>query len=270
MLGECILHVSRSSCAHCCCCESSNCLSNSCRNGSQTSRMLSSIGWSLSIHLPMLHAHPKTSFPLMKVRVMATLHIGESNLMTLVLDLKYPNSSFIKWGDLALFPLKILGRAPMVWTSAVGGTGTWVMGVAGLPPGWPPLGCPLPDGPSPPWLPPGGPPFCQSAACRPAYTRSSGVGLLAGGTGAGVRAPWGWEVLVWVVVIVVVCDIVVLGWGMLSVAMLKCWVASGCSMFMFVHVNLTCTGGETLHNDWIVLGGSSTLDSCHIWIQCVT
>ena len=173
MLGKHILHVSRSSCACCYCCESLNCLSNSCRNCSQTSGMLSSIGWSWSIHLPMLCAHPKTSFPLMKVRVMATLHIRESNPLTPVLDLNYPNSSSIKWGASALFLLKILGRAPMVQTSAAGGTGTWAMGAAGPPPGWPP----------PPGLPPGGPPFRWSATWRPAHTWSSGVGLLAGGTG---------------------------------------------------------------------------------------
>ena len=63
------------------------------------------------------------------------------------------------------------------------------MGVAGLPPDWPPPGCPPPGGPPPPGLPPGGPPFHQSAACRPAHTQSSGVGLPAGGTGAGVGAP---------------------------------------------------------------------------------
>ena len=35
-------------------------------------------------------------------------------------------------------------------TSAAGGTGTWVMGAAGLPPGWPSPGGPLPGGPPPP------------------------------------------------------------------------------------------------------------------------
>ena len=117
------------------------------------SGMLLSIRWSPSIHLLMSCAHPKTSFPLMNVRAMKTFHIGESNPATLVLDWKYPNSSSIKWGALALFPLKILGKAPMVWTSAVGGTGNWVMGVAGPPPDWPPPGYPLPGGPPPPWLP---------------------------------------------------------------------------------------------------------------------
>ena len=63
-------------------------------------------------------------------------------------------------------------------TSAAGGTGTWVTGVAGPPSGWPPPG-----------LPPGGSPFHWSAACRSARTWSSGVGLPAGGTGAGVGAP---------------------------------------------------------------------------------
>ena len=176
MSGKHILHVSRLSCTCCYCCESSNCLLKSCRNCSQTSEMLSSIGWSWSIHLPMSCAHPKTSFPLMKVRAMATLHIRESNPVTPVLDLKYPNSYSIKWGALALFLLKILGRAPMDRTSAAGGTGTWATGAAGPPPGWPP---------PPPWLPPGGPSFRQSAAWRPACTCSSGVGPLAGGTGAG-------------------------------------------------------------------------------------
>ena len=72
---------------------------------------------------------------------------------------------------------------------AAGGTGTWVMRVAGAPSGWPPLGCPPPDGPPPPGLPPGGPPFHWNAVCRLACTCSSGVDLPAGGTRAGVGAP---------------------------------------------------------------------------------
>ena len=203
----------------------------------------------------------------MKVRVMATLHIGESNLVTPVLDLKYPNSSSIMWGASALFPLKILGRAPMDWALAARGTGTWVMGVAGPPPGWPPLGGPPPGGhPPPPWLPPGGPPFHQSAAWWPAHTQSSGEDLPAGGTRAGaVGAPWGWEVLVWVVAIVVVCDILVLGYFTLSVAMLEHGVAGDSSTCMSVSVNLVWIDGETLCNGSIVLGGSSASGSCILW-----
>ena len=59
------------------------------------SEMLPLIGWSWLIHLPMSHAHLKTSFPLIKVKVMVTLCIGASNLVTLVLDLKYLNNSSI-------------------------------------------------------------------------------------------------------------------------------------------------------------------------------
>ena len=80
---------------------------------------------------------------------------------------------------LALLPLKIQGRVPMVRMSAVGGIGTWAAGVAGPPPGWPP----------PLGLPPGGPSFCWSAVGWPARTHSSGVGLPAGDTGGGAGAP---------------------------------------------------------------------------------
>ena len=194
---------------------------------------------------------------------MVTLCIGESNLATPVLNLKYPNSSSIKWGALALFLLKILGRAPMDRMLAAGGTGTWAMGAAGLPP----PGGPLPSWPpSPLWLPPGGPPFHWSAAWRPAHTQSSGVGPSAGGTGAGVAGvPWGWEVLVWVVAIVVVCDIIVLGCFTLSVAMLERWVAGNSSTCMSVSENLVWIGGGTLCSGSIVLGGSSVSGSRILW-----
>ena len=72
--------------------------------------MLSYIGLSLSIYLPMLHAHPAT-FPLINMRVMVSLHIEESNPVTLVLALKYPKkypkTSSIKSSASDWFPLKI-------------------------------------------------------------------------------------------------------------------------------------------------------------------
>jgi hypothetical protein len=36
-------------------------------------------------------------------------------------------------------------------------------------------------------------------------------------------------------------------------------------MCMSVGVNLACTGEETSHNGWIVLGGSLTSDSHILW-----
>jgi hypothetical protein len=72
----------------------------------------------------MLYAHPPTFIPLINMRVIATLHIEESNPATLVLALKYPSTSSIKSSTSAQFLLKIQGRVPIVHTLAAGGIGT--------------------------------------------------------------------------------------------------------------------------------------------------
>ena len=128
-----------------------------------------------------------TSFPLINVRVMATLCIGELYPATLVLALKYLNISSIKSSVSAWFPLKIQGRVPMDYTLAAGGIGTWEAGAAGCPP--PPGSPPPPGGPPPPGFPPGGTPLHLRASCNPAYTHFSGVSPVAGGSGVGAGAP---------------------------------------------------------------------------------
>ena len=254
--GKCILHPSRSSCALCWRCESRNCLSNSCWNCSQTRGMLSSIGWSLSIHWPMSHAQPATSFPLMNVRVMATFLIGESNPATPVLALKYPRTSSMKLSALDLFPLKMHGKVPIVRTSAVTGIGTCGAGAAGSPPplGWPPPGFP-PGGP-PPGFPPGGP-FLLKAACKPACTRCSGV---VPEVGVAVLDPEDPMVVVWVVATVVVFDILGLDCCMTNVAMLEHCTVGGRSMCGGLCGRSSCIGEGTSCSGSIMTGEFLTLD----------
>src|SRR6267142_2694787 len=160
--GNFIRQLSRSSCAHCCCCESVNCSVNSAWNCSHTSSISSTVGLRASIHHPMSHAHLATSLPLIMVKVIDTLRIGDLNPATPLFAQKYPSTSSKKSCALAQLPVKIWGSVPMVLMSlgAAAGMGPWAAAVGtgpappgGPPPGGPPLGGPPPGGP-----PPGGPP----------------------------------------------------------------------------------------------------------------
>src|SRR6266850_3484197 len=99
--GNFIQQLLRSSRAHCCCWELVNCSVNSVWNCSHTSSMLSTAGSRVSIHLPMLCAHPATSLPLIIVKVIDTLHIGDSNQATPLFAQKYPSTSSRKSWALA-------------------------------------------------------------------------------------------------------------------------------------------------------------------------
>jgi len=115
--------------------------------------MLSLTGSSPLIHVPIFCTHLATFFPLMKVRVIATLHIGDWNPGTPWFAQKYDHTSSKKLSALAQFPSKVLGMVPMVCRLAAEGTGTWA-GMAALG-----IGAPLP-----PPLPP--PPHLK-ADCSP-------------------------------------------------------------------------------------------------------
>ena len=69
--------------------------------------MSSMVGSRVSIHLPMLCAHPATSLPLIMVNVIDTLHMGDSNLVTPLFVQKYSNTSFRKSWALARLPVNI-------------------------------------------------------------------------------------------------------------------------------------------------------------------
>ena len=157
--------LSRSRRVHCCCCESVNCLVNSVWNCSHTSSMSLIAGSRVSIHRPMSRAHPTTSLPLIIVRVIDTLRIGDSNPATPLFARKYPSTSSRKFWALVWSLVNIWGSIPMVLMSpgAAAGTGPWAA-AAGTgpapapPPGAPPPGAPPPGVPPPGVPPPGAPP----------------------------------------------------------------------------------------------------------------
>src|SRR6267142_3176660 len=87
------------------------------------------------------------------MKVIDTLHIGDSNPATPLFAWKYPSTSSKKSCALARLPVKIWGSVPMVLMSpgAAAGTGPWAAaaGTGPAPPGGPPPDGPPPSGPPP-------------------------------------------------------------------------------------------------------------------------
>jgi hypothetical protein len=115
--GNHILHRSRSSWALCCSCESVKRSVNSWMNVSQVNWMLSSIGFSESIHAPMSLTQVATWGPWMRVSAMDTLCMGELRPGTLEFARKYPSMESRKFLAFFRSPSNIWGRFPITLSS---------------------------------------------------------------------------------------------------------------------------------------------------------
>jgi hypothetical protein len=116
--GKHILHLSRSSCARCCSCESVKCSVNSWTKVSQVSCMSSVAGSRESSQAPMSLVHVATLGPWMRVSVMAIFCMGELRPGTRLLARKYPSIASRKFLEFARSPLNIWGRFPITRSSA--------------------------------------------------------------------------------------------------------------------------------------------------------
>jgi hypothetical protein len=116
--GKCILHLSRSSRARCCSCESVKCSVNSWTNVSQVSCMSSAAGSRESSQAPMSLVHVATLGPWMSVSVIAIFQIGELRPGTRELARKYPSIASRKFLEFVRSPSNIWGRFPITRSSA--------------------------------------------------------------------------------------------------------------------------------------------------------
>jgi hypothetical protein len=116
--GKRILHLSRSSRAHCCSCESVKCSVNSWTNVSHVSCMSSVAGSRESSQAPISLVHVATLGPWMSVSVIAIFRMGELRPGTRELARKYPNMASRKFLEFVRSPSKIWGRFPITLSSA--------------------------------------------------------------------------------------------------------------------------------------------------------
>jgi hypothetical protein len=116
--GKRILHLSRSSRARCCSCESVKCSVNSWTKVSQVSCMSSVVGSKESSQAPMSLVHVATLGPWMSVSVIAIFRIGELRPGTRLLARKYPKIASRKFLEFARSPSNTWGRFPITRSSA--------------------------------------------------------------------------------------------------------------------------------------------------------